>query len=182
MITKKRGLLKSNLPKMMKCRIPFNHPTASFSTSKNKWRKTIWNISCEQHPVVNVCLLAPCCATNEVQRPRDITWRFTNGSLQLLSSIVNDVDEVFCSKSSISLMKELIESNIDSAANTLAGPLSERWLRLQKQRRLIFMLSFVFQLVLKNDHQHIYECCSLLCSAWWKDVNTLKNVPVLLHI
>ena len=70
-------------------------------------------------------------------------------------SMLNDVDETFCSKSSVCLMKELIESNIDSAANTLAGPLSERWLRLQKQKGLIFLLSFVFQLVLKIDHQHI---------------------------
>ena len=133
-----------------------NHPTASFSTSKKKWRNTIWNISCEQHPVVNVCLLDPCCATNEVQRPGDITWRFTNGSPQLLSSMLNDVDETFCSKSSISFMKELIESDVNSAANTLAGPLSERLVHYQKQRRLIFMLSFVFQLVLKIDHQHIW--------------------------
>ena len=142
----------------------FNHPNASFSTSKNKWRKAIWNISCEQHPVVNVCLLDPYCATNEVQRPGDITWRFTNGSPQLLSSMLNDVDETFCSKLSTSLMKELIESNIDSAANTLAGPLCERWSRLQKQRRLIFMLSFVFQLVLKIDHQHIWMLFTVVFS------------------
>ena len=138
-----------------------NHPTASFSTSKNKWRKTIWNISCGQHPVVNVCLLEPCCATNEVQRPGDITWRFTNGSPQLLSSMLNDVDETFCSKLSTSLMKELIESNIDSAANTLAGPLSERWLRLQKQRRLIFMLSFVFNGTenRSSTYMNAVHCC-----------------------
>ena len=81
--------------------------------------------------------------------------------------MLNDVDETFCSKLSTSLMKELIESNIDSSANTLAGPLSERWLRLQKKQwRSIFML---FSTGIENrssTYMNAVHCCVQ------QDVNT----------
>ena len=67
--------------------------------------------------------------------------------------MLNDVDE------STSLMKELIESNIDSAANTLAGPLSERWLHYQKQRRSIFIC---FSAGIENrssTYMNAVHCC-----------------------
>ena len=81
-------------------------------------------------------------------------------------AMLNDVDETFCSKLSTSLMKELIESNIDSAANTLAGPLSERWLRLQKQRRLIFLCFSTGTENRSSTYMNAVHCCVQ------QDVNT----------